>query len=80
MAAISFINQNIHFPAANEFIGKKYQSKNRNQTNNRPYMLNLHWPNQRLNLTEPAVDDVAARRWTDLAPMIGTSAQRTTWR
>jgi hypothetical protein len=58
MAAISFINQNIHFPAANEFIGLKYQSKNRNQINHRAYMLNVHWPNQRLNLTEPAVDDL----------------------
>jgi hypothetical protein len=35
-------------------------------------------PNQSLKLTEVAVDDFAARRWTDLAPMIGTSAQRTT--
>jgi len=59
MAAISLINQNIHFPAASEFFGKKYQSKNRNQINIRAYMLNLHWPNQRLNLTEPAVDDFA---------------------
>jgi len=41
------------------------------------YMLR---PNQSLKLTEPAVDDFAARRWTDLAPMIGTSAQRATWR
>jgi len=37
-------------------------------------------PNQSLKLTEVAVDDFAARRWTDLAPMIGTSAQRTAWR
>jgi hypothetical protein len=37
-------------------------------------------PNQSLKLTEVAVDDFAARRWTDLAPMIGTSAQRTTVR
>jgi hypothetical protein len=37
-------------------------------------------PNQSLKLTEPAVDDFAARRWTDLAPMIGTSAQQTTVR
>jgi hypothetical protein len=36
-------------------------------------------PNQSLKLTEVAVDDFAARRWNDLAPMIGTSAQRTTW-
>ncbi len=31
-------------------------------------------------LTEPGVDDFAARCWTDLGPMIGTSAQRTAWR
>jgi len=37
-------------------------------------------PNQSLKLTEIAVDDFAARRWTDLVPMIGTSARRTTWR
>jgi len=37
-------------------------------------------PNQSLKLTEPAVDDFAARHWTDLAPMIGTSAQQTTLR
>ena len=37
-------------------------------------------PNQSLKLTEPAVGDFAARRWTDLAPMIETSAQRTAWR
>jgi len=37
-------------------------------------------PNQSLKLTEPAVDDFAARRWTELAPMIGTSAQQTTLR
>jgi hypothetical protein len=36
--------------------------------------------NQSLKLTEVAVDDFAARRWTDLAPMIGTSAQQTTLR
>ena len=35
-------------------------------------------PNQSLKLTEPAVDDFAARCWTDLALLIGTSAQRTT--
>jgi hypothetical protein len=37
-------------------------------------------PNQSLKLTEVAVDDFAARRWTDLAPMIGTAAQRPTLR
>jgi hypothetical protein len=37
-------------------------------------------PNQSLKLTEPAVDDFAARCWTDLAHLIGTSAQRTTLR
>jgi len=37
-------------------------------------------PNQSLKLTEVAVDDFAARRWTDLVPMIGTSAQQTTLR
>jgi hypothetical protein len=36
--------------------------------------------NQSLKLTEPAVDDFAARCWTDLAHLIGTSAQRATWR
>ena len=36
--------------------------------------------NQSLKLTEPAVDDLAARCWTDLVHLIGTSAQRTTWR
>ena len=58
MAAFCSINQNIHFPAASEFIGIKYQCKNRNQINNRAYILNLQWPNKRLNLTEPAVDDL----------------------
>jgi hypothetical protein len=37
-------------------------------------------PNQSLKLTEPAVDDFAARCWTDLAHLIETSAQRTTLR
>jgi hypothetical protein len=37
-------------------------------------------PNQLLKLTEPAVDHFAARCWTDLAHLIGTSAQRTTSR
>jgi len=36
--------------------------------------------NQSLKLTGPAVDDFAARRWTDIAPMMGTSAQPTAWR
>jgi len=35
---------------------------------------------QSLKLTEPAVDDFAARCWTDLAHLIGTSAHRATWR
>ena len=46
-------------PAASEFIGKKSQIKIRYQINNRAHVLNLQWPNQRLNLTEPAVDDFA---------------------
>ena len=37
-------------------------------------------PNQSLKLTEPAVDDFAARCWTDLALLIGTSAQQPTLR
>jgi hypothetical protein len=37
-------------------------------------------PNQSLKLTEPAVGDFAARCWTDLAHLIGTSAQRATLR
>ena len=37
-------------------------------------------PNQSLKLTEVAVDDFAARRWTDLGPVIETSAQQTTVR
>ena len=36
--------------------------------------------NQSLKLTEPAVDDFAARCGTDLAHLTGTSAQRTTLR
>ena len=36
--------------------------------------------NQSLKLTEHAVDDFAARCWTDLSHLIGTSAQRATWR
>jgi len=36
--------------------------------------------NQSLKLTEGAVDDFAARCWTDLAHLIGTSAQQTTLR
>jgi len=76
MAAISFINQNIHFPAASEFIGKKYQSKNRNQINNRAYMLNLHWPNQSLKLTEPAVDDLTRAKQT---VTIGLDIPRADW-
>ena len=31
-------------------------------------------------LTEVTVDDFAARYWTDLVHLIGTSAQQTTWR
>ena len=37
-------------------------------------------PNQSLKLTEPAVDDLAARCWTDSVHLTGTSAQRTTLR
>ena len=37
-------------------------------------------PNQLLKLTEPVVDDLAARCWTDLVHLIGTPAQRTTLR
>ena len=37
-------------------------------------------PNQSLKLTEPAVNDFAARCWTDLAHLIGTSAQQPTLR
>jgi hypothetical protein len=36
--------------------------------------------NQSLKLTEPAVDDFAARCLTDLVHLTGTSAQRTTLR
>ncbi len=56
--------------------------KNENILNSRRYpsLPSPLPPNQSLKLTEPAVDDFAARRWTDLAPMIGTSAQRTAWR
>jgi hypothetical protein len=35
--------------------------------------------NQSLKLTEPAVDDFAARCGTDLEHLTVTSAQRTTW-
>jgi hypothetical protein len=37
-------------------------------------------PNQSLKLTEPAVGDFAARCWTNLAHLIGTSTQQATWR
>jgi hypothetical protein len=37
-------------------------------------------PNQSLKLTEGALDDFTARCWTNLAHLIGTSAQRTAWR
>ncbi len=45
-------------------------------------LINIHLspPNQSLKLTEPAVDDFAARCWTDLALLIGTSAQQPTVR
>jgi hypothetical protein len=42
-------------------------------------IIKLLRPNQRLKLTEPAVDDFAARCWTDLEHLTVTSAQRTTW-
>ena len=51
-------------PAASEFIGKQFQTKNRNQINNRANMLNLQWHNHSLNLTEPAVDDFARAKTT----------------
>ena len=44
------------------------------------YNLLCGLPNQSLKLTEPAIDDFAARCGTDLAHLIGTSAQRATWR
>ena len=36
--------------------------------------------NQSLNLSKSAADDFAERGWIELAPVIGTSAQQTTWR
>ena len=72
MAAFCFINQNIHFPAASEFIGEQYQIKNTNQINNRANILKLQWPNQSLKLTEIAVDDLTRAEqpvtcWTGLS-------------
>jgi hypothetical protein len=66
-------------PAASEFIGRKFQIKNRNQIYNHANELSVQWPNHSLNLTEGAVDDFAARCWTDLEHLTVTSAQRTTW-
>ncbi len=45
-------------------------------------LINIHLspPNQSLKLTEVAIDDFAARCWTDLALLIGTSAQQPTLR
>ena len=47
-----------------------------------PVVINLFGAlaNQSLKLTEVAVDDFAARCGTDLAHLIGTSAQRATLR
>ncbi len=42
-------------PAASEFIGKLLQTKNWLQINNRAYVLNMQWHNQRLKLTEKPV-------------------------
>jgi len=53
-------------------------AKRKGQLASTNFQKNCVRPNQSLKLTEGAVDDFAARRWTDLAPMIGTSAQQTT--
>ena len=51
-------------PAASEFVGKQFQTKNRIQIYNRANMLNVQWHNHSLNLTEPAVDDFARAKHT----------------
>ena len=76
MAAISFINQNIHFPAASEFIGKQCQSKYSNRIYNRANMLNVQWHNHSLNLTEPAVDDLTRAKQS---ATIGHDLSRADW-
>ncbi len=45
-----------------EFFGSQFRIKNRFQIYNRANMLKVQWPNQSLNLTEPAVDEFAARK------------------
>ena len=76
MASFGSINQNMHFPAASEFIGKKYQTKNRDQINNRAHILKLQWPNQSLKLTEPAVDDLTRAKQS---VTIGLDIPRAEW-
>ncbi len=51
-------------PAASEFVGSQFRIKNRFQIYNRANMLKVQWPNHWLNLTEPAVDEFAARQAT----------------
>jgi hypothetical protein len=67
MAAFLFVNQNRFFPPPASLSGKSIKVKKRNQINNRAHILKLHWPNQRLNLTEPAVDDLTRAKLTATA-------------
>jgi hypothetical protein len=66
-------------PAASEFVGRQLQTKSRNQIYNRANVLNMQWHNNSLNLTEPAVDEFAARHATSQEHQADTSAQRSTW-
>ncbi len=45
-------------PAASEFICKQFQSKSMKRIYNHSKEQKIQWHNQRLNLTEPAVDDL----------------------
>ena len=66
-------------PAATEFVGSQFRIKNRFQIYNRANMLKVQWPNHSLNLTEPAVDEFAARQATSQEHQADTPAQRSTW-
>ena len=59
LGAFCFVNQNRHFPPPASLSGNSFKVKTETQINNRAHMLKLHWPNQSLKLTEPAVDDLA---------------------
>ena len=70
----SLLELSQHPPPTSSLVGNRRFAKDNNRST-RSLLAN-----QSLKLTEPAVDDFAARCWTDLGAAIGTSAQRVTWR